>query len=290
MTILGIIAGLLSAASWAFGTVVFERIGKVVPYVGITFLKGVLSIILMLLLLCFTGGLQPIGWREFAFLSLSGIIGIAVGDSLFFKSLQDLGAKTQVVFFLLGQILTMVLSLLILGELLSIGQYIGATILLIGIVVVVWGKQEAHPNKMRGIVCGILSILCFSCSSIMIKVAITDVNVVTATFYRMVFGTIFTLGFGVAAKQLISWVMPLKDFRISALLLLNVIVITYGGFLLSMVAIKYITVSLASILGTMEPVFVLVFAFLINKERIKKQELIGTAITIVGLYLIITNG
>lgn len=290
MTILGIIAGLLSAASWAFGTVVFERIGKVVPYVGITFLKGVLSIILMLLLLCFTGGLQPIGWREFAFLSLSGIIGIAVGDSLFFKSLQDLGAKTQVVFFLLGQILTMVLSLLILGELLSIGQYIGATILLIGIVVVVWGKQEAHPNKMHGIVCGILSILCFSCSSIMIKVAITDVNVVTATFYRMVFGTIFTLGFGVAAKQLISWVMPLKDFRISALLLLNVIVITYGGFLLSMVAIKYITVSLASILGTMEPVFVLVFAFLINKERIKKQELIGTAITIVGLYLIITNG
>lgn len=290
MAILGIIAGVLSAASWAFGTVVFERIGKVVPYVGITFLKGTLSIILMSALLCFTGGLQPIGLREFAFLSLSGIIGIAVGDSLFFKSLQDLGAKTQVVFFLLGQILTMVLSLFILGELLSIGQYIGATILLIGIVIVIWGKQEAHPNKARGIVCGILSILCFSCSSIMIKIAISDVDVVTATFYRMTFGTIFTLGFGMAAKQLISWVRPLRDIHISALLILNVIVITYGGFLLSMVAIKYITVSLASVLGTMEPVFVLVFAFIINKERIKRRELIGTAITIIGLYLIITNG
>lgn len=289
MAVLGIIAGLLSAASWAFGTVVFERIGKVMPFVGITFLKGLLSIILMLVLICFMGGLQPVEFREFSFFALSGIVGIAVGDSLFFKSLQDLGAKTQVVFFLLGQILTMALSLLILNELLSVWQYVGATILLIGIVIVIWGKQENHPNKMRGIVCGILSMLCFSCSSIMIKIAISDVNVVTATFYRMVFGTIFTLGFGVVVKQLPLWLKPLKDIKISALFFINVIVITYGGFLLSMAAIKYITVSLASILGTMEPVFVLVFAYLINQDRIRRQELIGTAVTMAGLYLIITN-
>lgn len=290
MAIWGIMAGLLSAASWAFGTVVFERIGKVVPSVGITFLKGALSIVLMFLMICFAGGLQSVGIREFAFLSLSGVIGISIGDSLFFKSLQDLGAKTQVVFFLLGQILTMVLSLFILGELLSIGQYIGAMVLLIGIVVVVWGKQEKHPNKVRGIVCGLLSIICFSSSAIMTKVAISNVDVVTATFYRMVFGTVFTLGFGVAAKQIGTWVKPLKyDIRISALLILNVVVITFGGFLLSMVAIKYIAVSLSSILGTMEPIFVLLFAFLINKERIRQRELIGTFITVVGLYLILTN-
>lgn len=279
----------MSAASWAFGTVVFERIGKVVPSVGITILKGTASIILMLLLICFTGGLQTIGMREFSFLSLSGIIGIAVGDTLFFISLQDLGAKTQVVFFLLGQILTMALSFMVLGELLSIGQYIGTAILLIGIVVVVWGKQENHPNKIRGIFCGLLSMLCFSVSAIMVKVAISDVNVITATFYRMLFGTIFTLGIGVAAKQVNLWIKPMKDARISILFFFNVVVITFGGFLLSMVAIKYITVSLASILGTMEPVFVLFLAFFINKEHIRWRELLGTFITVIGLCLILTN-
>lgn len=289
MVALGIIAGLLSAASWAFGTVIFERIGKVVPFVGITFLKGISSIILMVFLILFTGGLQPINFKEFTFLALSGIIGIAVGDSLFFKSLQDLGAKTQVILFLLGQIFTMLLSLLILGELLSTGQYIGATILLMGVIIVIWGKQENHPNKMRGIVCGLLSILCFSISSIMIKVAISDIGVITATFYRMLFGTIFTLGFGMAVKQLHSWINPLKDLRVAALFLTNVIVITYGGFLLSMVSIKYITVSLSSILGTMEPVFVLIFAFLINKDSIKKREYWGTLVTLTGLLLIIIN-
>lgn len=289
MIYVGIIVALLSAASWAFATVVFDRIGKVVPYVGITFLKGIFSIILMIVLLIFTGGLHDIGIWEFSFLSLSGIIGISLGDSLFFKSLQDLGAKVQVIFFLLGQIFTMVLSLLLLGELLSLEQYIGAVVLLTGIVIVIWGKQDNHPNKGRGFVSGLLSILCFSVSAIMVKMAIAEVEVITATFYRMLFGTIFTLGFGVVGKQLPSWIKPLKDKRLLILFILNVFVITYGGFLLSMVAIKLISVSLVSVLGTTEPVFVLLFAYLINKEKITKQEVIGTMITLIGLFIII-NG
>lgn len=289
MAFWGILSALLSACSWAFGTITFERIGKVVPFVGITFFKGVFSIMLMILLLVVSGGLYPIGWREFSFLALSGIVGITIGDSLFFKSLQDLGTKTQVIFFLLGQILTMILSLLFLGELLSVEQYIGAFILLTGVIVTTWGTQTNHPNKTRGIIFGLASMTCFSVSAIMVKAAISDVPVITATFYRMVFGTIFTLGYGVASKNFSSWIRPLKDKKLLRLFVLNVIVITYGGFLLSMAAIKYISVSLASVLGATEPIFVLLLAFLIMRETETKRELIGTVVTLVGLFLIINS-
>lgn len=289
MVFWGILSALLSACSWAFGTITFERIGKVVPFVGITFLKGVFSIVLMILLLVVTGGLYPIGWREFSFLALSGIVGITIGDSLFFKSLQDLGAKTQVIFFLLGQILTMILSLLFLGELLSVEQYIGAFILLTGVIVTTWGTQTNHPNKIRGIIFGLASMTCFSVSAIMVKAAISDVPVITATFYRMVFGTIFTLGYGVASKNFSSWIRPLKDKKLLGLFVFNVIVITYGGFLLSMAAIKYISVSLASVLGATEPIFVLLLAFLLMREKVTKREVIGTIVTLVGLFLIINS-
>lgn len=289
MAFWGILSALLSACSWAFGTITFERIGKAVPFVGITFLKGVFSILLMIVLILFTGGLYNIGWWEFSFLSLSGIIGIAIGDSLFFKSLQDLGAKVQVIFFLLGQVLTMVLSLLFLGEILTVEQYIGASILLGGVVVTTWGTQTNHPNKSRGIILGLLSMLCFSISAIMVKAAIADVPVITATFYRMLFGTIFTLGYGVASKNFKSWVTPLRDKKLCGLFILNVVVITYGGFLLSMAAIKFISVSLASVLSATEPLFVLLLAFIINKDRATKRELIGAAITLIGLFLIINS-
>lgn len=286
---LGIIAALASAASWAFGTVVFERIGKVIPYAGITFLKSLFSMILMFVLVVTIGDFKTISIHDAIILIGSGIIGIAIGDTLFFKSLQDLGAKVQVLYFMLGQVVIMLLSFLLLGDILSIEEYIGATILLFGIVVVTWGKQEDHPNKTRGIVGGFLSILCFSVSTIMIKYTEEQIDVVSASFYRMLAGTVIMMLVGTTTHSIKLWMEPLKSKKLFALFLLNVFVITVGGFILSMFAIKTISVSLASILSTTEPVFVLLLAFLINHERVCRRELAGAIITIVGLLIIILH-
>ena len=286
---IGIIAALGSAASWAFATVVFDRLGKVIPAAGMTFFKGLFSLVLMLILILCTGGFDALSPHDFFFLALSGIIGISIGDTLFFRSLQDLGAKVQVLYFMLGQIVTMLLSFLLLGEVLTIEVYIGAMILLCGIIIVTIGKQEDHPNKARGIIGGFASILCFSISSIMVKVSIADVGVPTATFWRMFFSTVSVMFIGFTSKRFVTWYTPLKQTRTLLLFLLNVVVITYGGFLLSMLAIKHITVSLASVLSTTEPVFVLILAFLINHERVSKRELIGAAVTIAGLLIILLN-
>ena len=286
---IGIIAALGSAASWAFATVVFDRLGKVIPAAGMTFFKGLFSLVLMLILILCTGGFDTLSLHDFFFLALSGIIGISIGDTLFFRSLQDLGAKVQVLYFMLGQIVTMFLSFLLLGEVLSIEEYVGAMILLCGIIIVTIGKQEDHPNKARGIIGGFASILCFSISSIMVKVSIVDVGVPTATFWRMFFSTMSVMFIGFTSKRFVTWYAPLKQTKTLLLFLLNVVVITYGGFLLSMLAIKHITVSLASVLSTTEPVFVLILAFLINHERVSKRELIGAAVTIAGLLIILLN-
>lgn len=286
---IGILAALGSAASWALATVVFDRLGKQMAAAGMTFFKGVFSLVLMLVLIVATGGFDPLTLRDFLFLALSGIIGISIGDTLFFRSLQDLGAKVQVLYFMLGQVVTMLLSFLLLGEVLSIAEYVGASILLCGILVVTIGKTEDHPNKLRGIVGGFASIVCFSVSSILVKVSIADVGVPTATFWRMLFSTVSIMFVGFTSQRLKSWCQPLRQPSTLLLFLANVVVITYGGFLLSMLALKHISVSLASVLSTTEPVFVLMFAFLVNHERATRRELIGAAIAIAGLLIIILN-
>lgn len=290
MELLGIVAAIASAASWAFGTLMFDRLGRDIPPAGITFIKGSLSIVFMALLTLFYNGFVSVGSIECVYLAISGIIGIAVGDTFFFKSLRDLGPKVQVLFFMLGQVMTMILSFVFLGEILSIKEYIGALILLIGVMVVIWDRQEEHPNKARGIIYGILSIMCFSASSIIIKYSIDEIDVVSATFYRMFFGTIGVLFVGVSSQKISGWIAPLKDIRILSLFVLNVLVITFGGFLLSTVAIKYISVSLVSVLSTTEPIFVLLFAYFINHDIATKRELLGATITILGLLIVILNG
>lgn len=287
MELLGIIAAIVSAASWACGTLIFDRLGRYVPPAGITFIKGAMSIILLALLTLASNGFASVNSIECLYLALSGIIGIAIGDTLFFKSLSDLGPKVQVLYFMMGQVMTMLLSFLFLGEILSVSEYIGAVVLLTGIMIVIWGKQEDHPNKMRGIIYGFLSIMCFSVSSVIIKYSIEDIDVISATFYRMFFGTIGILFVGVSSSKLKEWVLPLKQLKTLGLFAFNVLVITFGGFLLSMFAIKYISVSLASVLSTTEPVFVLIFAYIINHDKATRRELIGAAIAIIGLIIVL---
>ncbi len=289
MEIFGIIAALLSAASWAFGTVVFDKLGKVIPCAGITFLKSVMSLFLMLIIVLLCGDLQSIGFHDSMVLLCSGIVGIAVGDTLFFKSLQDLGAKVQVLYFLMGQIVTMLLSFLLLGDVLSVREYVGAIVLLTGIVMVIWGRQENHPNKIRGIIGGFLSILCFSISTIMIKYTQEHIDIISASFYRMLAGSVMMCVVGVTGKRIQKWINPLADVRTLLLFILNVMVITIGGFILSMYAVKNISVSLVSVLSTTEPIFVLCFAYLINREKAKRREIVGAIISIVGLLLIVIN-
>ena len=290
METFGVIAALASAASWALATVIFDRIGKVMSFAAMTFFKGLFSIVLIAVLAMFSGGLTNCNTWELTILALSGVIGIAIGDTLFFRSLQDLGAKVQVLYFMVGQVVTMILSFLLLGDVLSLQEYLGALILLVGVVVVIWGTQDDRPNKRRGIIGGFISIVCFSVSTIMVKIAIGDIDVVSATFYRMVAGTICVMFVGFTTKKLVLWVKPFHDIKLLGLFLFNVVVITLGGFMLSMFAIKYISVSIASVLSTTEPVFVLIFAYFINKEKSTKKDLIGAAITICGLLIIVLNG
>lgn len=290
MEIVGILSAIISAASWACGTLLFDRIGKVMSPAGMTFVKGTASIVLMALLVICMGGFDGVGSADCLYLAMSGVIGISIGDTLFFKSLQDLGAKMQVLFFMLGQVMTMVLSFMFLGELLTTHEYFGSLILLVGVTIVLWGKQEDHPNKTRGIIFGFLSIVCFSLSAVIVKYSITNINVVSATFYRMFFGTLFVLIAGVSSKKIKSWINPLRDVRLTVLFVINVFVITFGGFLLSMVAIKNISVSLASVLSTTEPVFVLLFAYMFNHDEITKRELVGAFISIVAVLFIILYG
>lgn len=160
-------------------------------------------------------------------------------------------------------------------------------VLLCGIVVVTWGRQEDHPNKLRGIVGGFASIICFSVSTIMIKYTAPEISIVSSTLCRMVFGTLIITMMGVTTGKIREWIKPLKNRTILRWFIINVVVITVGGFMLSMYSIKTISVSLASVLSVTEPVFVLVLAYVINRDKASWREIVGAFISVFGLLVII---
>ncbi len=286
----GIIAALISAASWALGSILFSKIGKKMSPFGMTLSKGMLGIIL-LGLAYLSYGIDQIPLNAAVMLFISGIIGIAIGDTLFFASLQDLGPRLQIIFFMLGQVITAILSLLILREMPALLQWMGIAVTLAGVVIVLWNKvfqgSERSKSGTRGIVLGLLAMLCFSFSLIIAKQGMMTISSIGAVFIRMTAGTIGILIYGLFKRQIFDWLTPFRDVKMVLLFFVSVCIVTFGGFWLSLVAIKFLHVTVACALGATEPFFILPMTYFFLKERITWIEIIGSILTVGGIVIII---
>ena len=86
---LGALAALASAASWAVGSILFRKIGDEIEPLAMNLGKGLIGLVLLSGVLLVVG-VEPLDSTSLGFLVLSGLIGIALGDTLFFMALVRL--------------------------------------------------------------------------------------------------------------------------------------------------------------------------------------------------------
>lgn len=284
----GIVCALASAASWAVGVIIYKKIGENLSASSLNLSKGILSFFLLFAALLLFG-VGTIDTRSFALLAISGILGISLGDSFFFKSLQYIGAHLLIVLTLLGQVFTIFLAVIFLKESPSVNEWIGISLILFGVTITLYSKPADNQlgSKLRkGIFYGLLSVVCMSFGVIITKVGIATTSAIQATTIRMFWGIIGLFIWGLFTKQVGAMVSPLKNWAIIKKIFIAVCVATLGGFWLSHVAIKHIDVSIANTLNSMEPIFVMPLAFIFLKEKITRKGVLGTLIAFCGIILI----
>ena len=130
--VIGVFAALASAASWAVGTILFKGIGTEFSASAMTLIKSLLSMVLLAIVLIFLGWTR-IPVSSLVFLILSGLIGIAAGDTCFFAALQRLQVHQLIVLMMLAPALTLVMAILFLGEMPSRTAWLGIALVLTGV-------------------------------------------------------------------------------------------------------------------------------------------------------------
>lgn len=288
--LLGIAAALGSAASWAVGAILFKRVGEAMSSSGMTLAKGAMSVVLLGIAAAVVG-FMPMDHTSLWQLVLSGLIGIAIGDILFFKALQDLGPVAMLVLMVVGQVLTILLALLFLHEVPSTHEWIGMGFILLGVCIAlsVDLAGEKKASGWRGVMFGLASVACMSVSVIITKGPVEHLPSLQATFVRMAAGTAGVFAAGLISGQMAGWLAPLKNGRFFTNFLLAVAVVTFGGFWLSVFAIKHLDVAIANTLNSTEPIFVIPLAYFVLKERINIRSVIGAVSVVAGVALILLN-
>jgi len=293
LAMLGGAAALGSAAAWAVGSILFRRIGDEVSPLGMNLGKGLLGLILLGLALLVVG-IEPVDAVSLGFLFASGLVGIAAGDTLFFMALIRLEPRLTLLLATIGQVFTVLLALVILGERPAVLAWPGMALVLGGVT---WVMRERlggetpdllHQRRM-GIVYGLLASLCMSVGILLAKVGVESVPALQATFLRLVAGVAGLVVWGVATRKLLSWLAPFRSLRRVRSMCLAVAVIMFGGFYLSLVALKLTDASIASVLNATEPLFILPLAALVLGERISARAGAGALVAVTGVALVMVS-
>lgn len=285
--ILGQAAALGSAASWALGNVLFGRLGRAVSPLGMNLFKGLVGLVGLGLALAVLG-LEPQTGRDLALLGLSGLVGIALGDTLFFASLVRLGPLPVVLLGTLGPVLTVLGSVALLGERPEAAAWAGSGLVLGGVLLVLWPEAGAGAWRASaaGVLYGLGASLCMTAGILLGKLGVAEVGALQGTFVRLGWAVAGLLLWGGATREIGSWLAPFREGRVLLLGLVAAAVVVLGGFWLSLLALKNLPASQATVLNSTEPLFLLPLGALVLGQRVRPREVLGAAAAVGGIALL----
>jgi len=283
--ILGAGAALASALMWAISAILFRQIGDSMSATAMNFGKGVVALVCLGIFLLFSGFGETEA-SNIIYLALSGLVGICIGDTLYFMSLTRLGARVTLLIGTLIPVVTGVAAVILLGEQLTMNAWLGIFITLSGVAYVLWERVPSgcDPIQWRsGLLYGVLFILANAAAILLTKIGVEGVPALEATFIRQVWAVVGLTFFGLMTQQLITWHRPLKQKKRLKQFILAAVIGAFLGTWLSVVAVKYTHVAIAATLNSTSPLFVLPLAVWFFKERISSRAVVGAFIACLGI-------
>ncbi|MGC9491723.1 DMT family transporter [Vibrio genomosp. F10] len=288
----GEVAALFAAVVWASATWIYSQFSHQFTAMQLNIVKGTIASAMMLFVLPFIPSpeftLTP---EYFLVLAVSGVIGIAIGDSAYFAALKRIGPNKTLLLESLAPPLSGVLALVFLGTVISIQAWLGVVITTFAVALVVFQPNgDANQVSRAGVGYGLLASVCQASGVVISHYALVAGNL------PPLLGALIRLAVGVLAVVAIIWWIEDKPFKAikrnlssmgsrSFIWLLSAIFVgTFLALWLQQVALKHANPAIAQTLIATSPLFMLVI-YAIRRETISKLSLFGTLFALLGISL-----
>ena len=289
----GEIAAIATAIMWAVSSTLFAlSTRKLSPnIVNRIRLIGALVFIAILHFLLF-GDIFPKGATPYQWLilGLSAIIGLVIGDTFLLKAYVIIGPRISMLLMSLAPIVTTAIAWIFMSEHLSPWKVFAIIITISGVAWVVMEKKEKdHIFKVtpKGILFGIGAMVGQAIGLVLSKEGMTgDYPALSATYIRTIWGVvaIWLVTFSIANTKITF--RAFKDLKSMRFVVLATIFGPFLGIYLSLEAVKYAPIGIASTLMGLAPLFMIPISFIVFKERITLRAIVGTLIALAGASLL----
>ncbi len=296
MAYIGEIAALFTSFCWAFSAIGFT---KSTQQVGSQVTNRVRVFIAMLVLILINSILygQPIplhaGASRWAWLGVSGIIGLSLGDAFLFQAYHEIGPRLGLLLLSLAPVFGAAIAWIFFGQALGLLQIAGILVTLGGISWVILARPQAGAENVRrvtgrGVLFGTLAALGQATGLVFSQQGMTGgFSPFAGTLIRMLAAVVILWVTALFQRQAGSTITAMRQ-QPAALrwIAFGALFGPVIGVSSSLLAVQHTGIGVASTLMALPPVFMLPISYFVFKERFGWQAVAGTFIAMAGVALL----
>jgi drug/metabolite transporter (DMT)-like permease len=284
---LGILGGLGCGLNWAVTSLLVRTLSRRLTPGGISAIRSTGGGSLLVLAAIVAGEgrdmLAAPFWVVLSFWTAI-LIGMAFGDTLFFRSMDHLGVTRALTLSLANPLLTTLTGILLYGEAMTMARMAGIGLVIGGLILIISGRGGdgvgTARTARRGLRLVFLAAGAWALSATILKPALQAVPVLAGTALRIPFAglvlwlTPWTRG----TFRVLRASTPGERARFGILCILNAV-----GSALFTIAIRFGGVAVGNALASTSPLFAIPLEVWVLRQRPSRETILGAAITVAGI-------
>lgn len=180
--------------------------------------------------------------------------------------------------------LTVLLSILFLRETISLNQFVAIAVILLGVLLSTFDLNDLKKGKVikdRGTRLALVAMVCYGVYFAFIKIIVREIgwfwpNYITFLLFPLIYLYIKLQGIVLQKPNYKNALMPI---------IICTLLLRFGDFSFNIGISKGMTAVVAPISGAFPTLFALL-SFFVFKDPIKKQQILGIIVTLVGIVLL----
>jgi len=298
---------LVASILWSVTVILLKSSSNQLSPFLINPIKNSIGLLLFLILFLYVG--IPVWYDNLSLLGyykilLSGLLGMALGDTIFIYALSKIGANRVAIVDSFSPFIIYFYSILLLSnqELVFI-QFVGLIITIIAIVILTYENDYEdidYKTKRSGILWLIFAMSCTGYGIVLLKTVLNEINIVEVeqklkfnlwvTAFRLLPGIIFSWCIFLLKKNKKSLLKPLTNKNVLSKLLLASVIGPF--FALGFWILGYAFIdkpSIASIISQTSVIFIVILSWIFLKEKLTPLRIVSISFAFIGVLLAIMN-
>lgn len=299
---IGQIAALSTAFFWSLTAIFFSKSGELVGAIFLNKIRLLFAVIIYAsIIFVLYGSVIPEGINstQYFWLGISGVVGLALGDSFLFKALLVIGPRLTTLIFSCNPIITTTVAWFFLGEKLSPINLFGIALTTSGILWVILEKQNGngknkHLDKktlIKGVLLALGGATGQALGLILTKQGMShsggEIDPLMASYIRLLFALVAIWTVSGLSGHLPNVLRAMGNKKAMLYAFGGTIVGPFLGVWMSLVAIKYISTGIAATLNSLVPIMIIPVVMIVYKEKISPRSWIGAILAVVGVSLLV---